>query len=216
MRRRITKQELQQVCRLCHPPDQDRILLKTQNFYVMLSLGPIVEGHFLIVSNEHFECCAELQGGIAEEFDEIVEKVKLILCQQYGNVLLFEHGRSGSSLLPSSPDKHCFHAHLHCVPTSVDLAAVVECEFSSVSLNSWYNLRSIYQNQPRDYLFIEHDNQKRMFFVNREIRRQYLRYKLATVLGVEKLADWLKVPGWRKIWKAKKRLSPYFTDLGVE
>jgi hypothetical protein len=53
-------------------------------------------------------------------------------------------------------------------------------------------------------------------FVNKKIGRQYLRYKLATALGVEEVADWLKVPGWRKIWKAKKRLSPYFTNLGVE
>ena len=105
---------------------------------------------------------------------------------------------------------------MHCIPTNVNLAKIVECDFSSLSLNSWYNFRNIYQNQPRNYLFIEHDNQKKMFFVDREIRRQYLRYKLATALGVEKLADWLKVPGWRKIWKGKKKLSPYFTDLRVE
>lgn len=55
-----------------------------------------------------------------------------------------------------------------------------------------------------------------MFLVNEKLRSQYLRYKLATALGVENLTDWLKKPGWRKIWKAKKRLNPYFTELGEE
>lgn len=214
MRRRTTKQELQQICRFCHPPDQDRIILKTRNFYIMLSLGPIVEGHLLIVSNEHFECCAELQGEIAKEFDVIVEKVKSILNHEYRTVLLFEHGRSSSCLWSLSPDKHCFHAHMHCVPTDVNLTTIVEQRFSPISLGSWDDFRRIYQNQFRGYLYIEHNNQKKMFLVNKKLRRQYLRYKLATTLEVEKLADWLKVPGWRKIWKAKKRLNPYFIDLG--
>ncbi|MFH1943427.1 MAG: hypothetical protein ABIL68_15100 [bacterium] len=163
MRKKLTKQELHQVCRFCHPPDQDRILLKTHNLYVMLSLGPIVEGHLLIVSNRHFECCAELQGKIAKEFDLIVEKVKSILNHEYGTVLLFEHGRSSSCLWSLSPDKHCFHAHMHCVPNDVNLIKIVEQEFLPISLSCWDDFRNIYQNQFRGYLFIEYNNQKKCF-----------------------------------------------------
>lgn len=181
----------------------------------MLSLGPIEEGYLLVVSNEHFECCAELRGKIAEEFDAIVGRVKLILHREYGKALVFEHGRSGSCLYSLSHDKHCHHAHMHCVPTNVDLAAITECDFSSTSLTSWDDFRNTYQKYLRDYLFIEQDDLRKMFFVNKEIGRQYLRQRLATALGVERLADWVKSPGWRKIWRAKKRLRSYFVDFDM-
>lgn len=211
MKRRITKHELRQVCRFCHPPDRDRILFKTGDFYVMLSLGPIVQGHLLVIPTEHLECCAEFKGEIAKQFDVLMEKVKSILCKEYGSVLLFEHGRSGSSLLHYSSAKHDFHAHMHCVPIDVDIEEDLRRDFPPIVLSGWKHFRSLYQNEHKDYLFIDHDDRKIIFFVDKELRSQYLRYLIANRVGVnEKYVDWMRSPGWRNIWKAKKKLLSYF------
>lgn len=39
--------QLEETCRFCYPPEKERILYATENFYVMASLGPIVEGYLL-------------------------------------------------------------------------------------------------------------------------------------------------------------------------
>lgn len=46
--------QLEETCRFCYPPEKERILYATENFYVMASLGPIVEGYLLIVSKNIF------------------------------------------------------------------------------------------------------------------------------------------------------------------
>lgn len=46
--------QLEETCRFCYPPEKERILYTTENFYVMASLGPIVEGYLLIVSKNIF------------------------------------------------------------------------------------------------------------------------------------------------------------------
>lgn len=52
--------QLEETCRFCYPPEKERILYATENFYVMASLGPIVEGYLLIVSKKHIPACANI------------------------------------------------------------------------------------------------------------------------------------------------------------
>ena len=213
MRNRLTKSSVKKECRFCYPPDTDRIIYRTNNFYVMLSLVPIVEGYLLIISNHHYECCAAIDSEIMEEFCHLVGTVKKILQYEYGCAIFYEHGRSGSSLQYSTSGRHCYHAHLHCVPTKVDLGQIVENDFHPTYIKDWNNLKSIFCEQHLPYLFIDSNDKKRLFLINRKIRSQYLRFKLAEALNKEKLSDWMKFSGWRKIYAAKKRLVGCFTNL---
>ena len=58
--------QLEETCRFCYPPEKERILYATENFYVMASLGPIVEGYLLIVSKKHIPAITAEQ-----EFDAL-------------------------------------------------------------------------------------------------------------------------------------------------
>lgn len=170
MARTVSKQELKKYCRFCQPPDKDRIIYETHNFYVMLSLGPIVEGYLLIISKEHFDCCAALPIIMLEEFSRLVSNVKDILGKQYGSVILCEHGRSGASLQHHSGGKHCFHAHLHCVPVNIDLGKIVQNDFKCLPIADWETLRQLYEKQRLQYLFIEVDDAKKVFPILQPIR----------------------------------------------
>ena len=69
--------QLEETCRFCYPPEKERILYVTENFYVMASLGPIVEGYLLIVSKKHIPACANIPNEIFQEYLDLKEKVKV-------------------------------------------------------------------------------------------------------------------------------------------
>lgn len=213
MARMISEQEVRRCCRFCNPPDNDRVVYQTDNFYVMLSLGPIVEGYLLIISKEHYECCAGLPTTRFKEFFTLLYQVKYILKKEYGSVILYEHGRSGC-LQDHSSGTHCFHAHLHCVPVNIDLGKIVQNDFEYLPIADWEELRQWYQKQCLRYLFIEVEDMKKVFPIFQSIRSQYLRFKLANALNLEKTADWLKFPQWRKVAAGRKRLLPHFQTFG--
>ena len=203
------QQLIENECRFCNPPDKERILYETKNFYVMLSLGPIVEGYILIVSKEHFDCCGALPDRMGKEFDMLYQKAKEILKETYGAVLCYEHGRAGSCLGTGDGSKHCFHAHMHLIPTSINLSEIVEKDIISENLQNLVDFRKLYKSAHKPYLYID-DGAKKIFQIEGEIRRQYLRFKTAEAIKQEHLWDWVTYQNWEFINSAKITLSEKF------
>ena len=206
------EKQTEEHCRFCNPPEKERILYYSKSFYVMLSLGPIVEGYLLIISRNHLDCSAVYDDELGKEFDTLAEEVKKILKKVYGSYILYEHGRDGSSLQFSEGNEHCFHAHMHCIPTSVKLNQIISREFEPIKLSSYSEFRGAYKTKFAPYLFVE-DDVKNIYFIDKEIKRQYLRYHLANELSVPELWDWVRFQGWGKIQSAKEKLKPQFDSL---
>jgi len=197
-------------CRFCNPPDKERILYESKNFYVMLSLGPIVEGYLLVVSKDHLDCCAVYDPELGAEFDELVASVKSILTKEYGGCICYEHGQAGDCLMPANSNRiHCYHSHMHFIPLNVKLSSLIDCEFNPIILTSLENFRKRYQTYPTPYLFVN-DGEMKMYNINKIIRSQYLRYKLASLVGKDNLWDWITYQGWESIYSAKHKLGKYF------
>ncbi len=134
--------------------------------------------------------------------------MKDILIEVYGRCLFYEHGKIGSSLMMTDGHMHCYHAHLHCIPTDINLNDIIEKELhakSSIDYESCYN-----EMQKVDkYLYVEDD--KIMTYVpDIKIRRQYLRYKLAEALDIIDRWDWVEEQNWDIIEQTIKRLKGYF------
>lgn len=205
------KSQIEEFCRFCNPPEKDRILYETSNFYVMLSLGPIVEGYLLIISKKHIECCGAIDMTLGKEFDDLAMYVKGVLQTEYGGCLFYEHGQAGSCLDPMGSDRsHCFHAHLHCIPSNIKLNLTLEAEFSPINIDTFSDFRFNYQIYPTPYFFVD-DGRKNMYHINKEVRSQYLRFHLAKELGEEKLWNWVEYQGWERIKSARERLKKYFS-----
>jgi diadenosine tetraphosphate (Ap4A) HIT family hydrolase len=200
--------QMEEICRFCRPPEKERILYQTEHFYVMVSLGPIVEGYLLIVSKEHIGACLHLPTSYLKEFFLLKDKVKSILNDVYGCCLFYEHGKTGSCLITGKDHIHCFHAHLHCVPAKVNLNEIVKddlvpMQFSSVS-ECYEKMKHV-----EKYLYIE-DSRICTYQPDIELRSQYLRYNLAKAVGHTELWDWVKIQNWELIYKTIDKIKPYF------
>lgn len=201
-------------CRFCNPPEKERILYENDNFYIMLSLGPIVEGYTLLVSKKHIGCCADIQDELYNEYIFLYQKIKSILKSTYGNVICYEHGRSGSCLIPIEGSKHCFHAHMHFIPVDTKLNELVSFDFkNSVLLKDLSQLRKYFLLNASRYLFVEDEESMKIYPNIEKIRRQYLRFKTAKAINKEELYDWVKYQGWDEIYNAKMKLQSKFKNL---
>ncbi len=186
-------------CRFCILPDKDRIVASTKNFTVMLSLGPIVEGYVVVVSREHYSCCAALPPALLAELRAVQLAVSRAQIETYGQSMYFEHGRSGACVPEGHGEDHCFHAHLHVVPATPPLLSAVEAEYPVQRKESWADWRDWYENSGLPYLAVQADQAQEAGSVGvvvdpPDLPRQYLRSRFAELMGVEHLSDWAAFP----------------------
>ena len=203
--------EIKIICRFCYPPDKYRILYESDHFYVMVSLGAIVEGYLLLISKEHFESCAQISAQLRIEFYNIIDRIKAILKNQYGSCVFFEHGRSTSCLkVPDeSGSKHCYHAHLHCVPVPFNLNEQITGYPMVFNVRSPSEYFELCEKINLPYLFVW-DEKMKLYFIETEIRRQYLRFLVAQGVGKPELWDWLSFPETGTIERTIRQLKSFF------
>jgi diadenosine tetraphosphate (Ap4A) HIT family hydrolase len=201
--------KLKEKCRFCFPPDKERIIKKTKNFYVMLSLGPIEGGHMLIITKKHIPSFQSLSEHLVAEFLAIKGVVRKILKEEYGGCIFFEHNLSSTSITKRDTP-HDYHAHLHCVPTDVDILEDIKEVLTPIRVDNWNSLRDKARRFSESIYYENNSGDMYIFSVNKNLPKQFLRYLLAKKLGVPKRADWTIYLGWGDIFTAKKRLTPLF------
>ncbi len=213
MKPKELEKDIELYCRFCNPPDKERIVYETSNFYVMLSLGPIVEGYLLICSKEHFDCCGKIDTILAKEFDELAELVRQILIKAYGHCIFYEHGRAGSCMTFSEGSKHCYHAHMHCVPVNLELNNLMDKNFLPIKHDNWNDFRKSNSQYNEPYLFVDDGNKVSHLVVKEDIRRQYLRHLVAKSTGAENLWNWVENQRLDVIMSGREKLKPFFDSL---
>lgn len=200
-------------CRFCNPPDQNRILFESENYYIMLSLGPIVEGYLLLVSKQHDECCAALPEKHSAEFDRLYTWIKEILTDTYGHAIAYEHGRAGSCLV-ASDSKHCYHAHMHFVPIQFDMNSIVSEKYPGTVQEDLTAFRKAFHGGHNSYLFVD-DGQMKMYKPTDEVPRQYLRTVTASYMKNDSSWDWLAYKNWPLINAGIEKLKSIFDQNAI-
>ena len=201
--------KLRDKCRFCFPPDKERILKKTKNFYIMLSLGPIIEGHMLVITKKHIPSLQSLPEYFITDFLAIKDVVRNILNDEYGGCIFFEHNLSSTSITKRDTP-HDYHAHLHCVPTDVDILEYIKVFLTHIHVNNWQSLEDQARRFSESIYYENNSKDMYLFSVNKHLRKQFLRYVLAEKLGVPEKVDWTVYLGWDDIFTAKKKLAPLF------
>ncbi len=200
--------QMEEICRFCRPPEKERILYTTEHFYVMVSLGPIVEGYLLIISKEHIGACLHLPDEYIEEFLKLKEKVTHILKEVYGGCIFFEHGKIGSCIQEGQDHIHCYHAHLHCIPVERDLNAEIMKDLDGKVFPTIEECYTEMRGVDK-YLYVE-DDKIMTYQPTHKLRKQYLRYKLSQQLDLQDRWDWVENQNWELIDKSLNTLKPYF------
>ena len=88
-----------------------RIVLQTEHFVAVPTIGQLFEGSLLILPKEHIETCASLNVDVREEMFDLLNEA-MVRCKPFGIPIFFEHGAT------SATGGSCgiYHAHLHVIP----------------------------------------------------------------------------------------------------
>lgn len=201
-------------CAFCNP-DTWRIVKETENFYVLLSFGQLVEGYCLLNSKRHFLSCAEALRQHMREFMQLKGWMKTALNNIYGECVFYEHGRLGVCEENSHASSYCFHAHLHCVPTGEDLKDEFLREFGGFKVRNWDRVCGLEIEWP-EYLVYENPAGEILFASAPPdlIRPFYFRWLLAEKLGVPERACWRSCIGWQDLDRARDKFRRYVGENG--
>ncbi|HLL77265.1 MAG TPA: HIT domain-containing protein [Pyrinomonadaceae bacterium] len=90
-----------------------RVMLESESFAAIPSLGPLVSGHALLCPKAHVRSFTQLGPGLEDEYRAVKDELREALSRRYDSpVHLFEHGMAaeGDRVMCSTD-----HAHLHFV-----------------------------------------------------------------------------------------------------
>lgn len=199
-------------CCFCFPLDdrnESLLITQTKNFYVIASLGPMVEGYLLICSKKHYPSCRNLSQDLIPEFEELKQWTGDILKKVYGKCTFFEHGKI-KTCCKATDNAHCFHAHLHALPIDVDAKPILVQELGEAKkISTLGEVSDIFKERP--YFYYETGEEKLIWPAPIEPRPQFFRWVLAKQLGVPKKADWQVNPDWEGAGATAKKLRKHFT-----
>lgn len=195
-------------CRLCREyQTKENVIFESDNFFVVPSIGQIVEGYLLICSKQHFISVSQFPQKLLPEFEEIKSKVRDILTKYYIAPIFFEHG-------PTAVNKKggcCVeHAHLHAVPVNVDILVDLLKNFQAKKIEDFSPLvQQLEKNIPYFY----YENQaggKYLFELSDPVSSQYLRQLVAVKINQKDKWDWMQYPGWEEFKRVIEKLKTKF------
>jgi diadenosine tetraphosphate (Ap4A) HIT family hydrolase len=165
--------------------------LQSEDFAAFISQGSFIEGWTIIVPKKHSLNMSEYYG--QSSFRLFLSKVKGILEEQFDRCVLFEHGPLlHNSLTGCGTD----HAHVHLVPTSVDIKEEVNAYDSNLIWSEHSLENSWYANQ--EYLLFSDDDTNGFMKANyceiKSPRSQFFRKVLANSMGIPELFDYKRDP----------------------
>lgn len=212
-------EKIQNKCGFCHPL-KPLVLFTGQKFYIILSLGQIVEGYLLICTKSHRTCYGDIPIEQIPELIKLKNIIKEVFQKAYNKKPIFyEHGQTGVSLshLVNNVRTHCYHAHLHAIPIEIDIKDQIKEKIpQEIEIKNFHELISVRHKKLNRgaYLFYENNEEKKFIFPAENIKlpRQFLRRCVATKIGQPHLFNWKRYPGWRKLASAYKKLRPLFQE----
>lgn len=163
----------------------ERTIYRSENFFVIPTLGQFITGYLLIIPNEHIMSNGELPIEHLDEFNLVLKDVEYIIKLAYPDakgILVWENG-SGSGGKGKAKDS-LVHSHVHVAPsalTSHDIKLMSGFDFDEIDLHDlqFYKAHS--------YLLVKNpDNEK--WIINNDpelyIPRQYVRQLIAEEYGI--------------------------------
>ncbi|MFA6888382.1 MAG: HIT domain-containing protein [Candidatus Woesearchaeota archaeon] len=164
-------------------PQGNRTIYHTENFIVQPTLGPIKEGHVLIITKNHRLNIGDIPQSMHPELEEVIATVTTSLQRVYGSQsLFFEHGPTTQNRAGCCID----HAHIHAVPIEGPLRTWIPKQAREIK--ELTALSKLYCNNI-PYLFFQENNGTRYVIeLTYEVQSQYIRRMI--VQHAEGQPDW--------------------------
>ena len=207
-------------CFFCDP-DRDRVLYISEHFYVLLGLGPIVEGYVILVARQHIRSMFDLPTEIRAAYEHEKQLLKSVINDTYGPSIVTEHGRIQACVSEDEEahDLMCYHAHQLFFPLTIELGDLSkEGPFEKVfeGARLFEMSPSTLQDEDEYLLFENSGGGTDVYKVNGKCPRQYLRYLVARSVGRPELANWQRYPGGEKIRRAREKYVKLFPEPDIK
>jgi hypothetical protein len=191
-------------------------LYSSEYFYVILGLGPIIEGYVLLVAKQHIRSMLDLPIRMRRSYESEKSRLKHIVTRAYGPTIITEHGRIQACLAEDEEarDNLCFHAHQLFFPISTDLRSLSkEGPFTNVFEGASLFDLNISSLEDEEYLLFEDAKGiVTVHIVRGKCPRQFMRYLVARSIGKPELSNWATYPEWDKIARAKSHYQTFIVD----
>lgn len=184
----------------------NRKLYEDENFYVVVSVGALVEGHVLIIPKEHYLSAGEFDNCIMEEFLSLHKRWTEVLKTLYGKeVISFEHGTGKDSLTSAAS---VIHAHVHLVPLADSLIPEIKKTDSRIKqIESFYDLQTCAESG-ESYIVYQDIDEKLYLIEKEEKQSQFFRRLISKKYNTGEW-DWHKVYNEENIIKTVKKYNAY-------
>lgn len=164
-------------------------------FFLRLDDAPLTLGHALICPVGHVPSMADLSPVLADQLGVFLRHTLDACRREFGSLLMFEHGRTAHCVARDPAERFCHHAHLHLVPTGIDLRPFLRAMFRVVGRCDVANLHTV-TGIDDGYFFVSHDGEEGdVYRADRPVGSHFLRGRIADELGDPDLADWFELLG---------------------
>ena len=169
----------------------ERILIwQDDELQVCFDASPLVPGHLILSSREHYGCAGELPRILFDRLTDVRAAIGAQLLATFGAASFYEHGRAGHCLSDGMEHRLCHHFHLHCVPLEVDISAELARRFDSVPIPVWQDLAEAYEEYGSYLYAADRSGRGTMYVADETVETHLLRTLVAQQIGVPERANW--------------------------
>ena len=176
---------------------------ETNHFYILPTVGSLVDGYILVVSKRHINSMSELTKNEMDEYNFIIKKYRNIFRDIYGKYpIVFEHGSpvSDNSIRANS----VIHAHSHIVNHAyLDEPKIIK----RLNFKPIQRIEDIKSNE--NYIMYINNNNFKYVTYNFEPISQLMRKLIAKDLKYEDKFDWKKEKFMDNIIKTVLKVKEY-------
>lgn len=172
-------------CDIDHSKIENTIIEETEYFYILPTLGSLVDGYILIVTKRHINSMSELNENELIEYKNIIEKYQNLFKKIYNKTpIVFEHGtpNQNSEMKANSVT----HAHTH----------IVNINFSNEKeILEKYNFKEIndFKEINKNMNYIKYISNNKIYITyNFPSVSQLMRILIAEELNYKDKFDWKK------------------------
>ena len=172
-------------CDMDHSKIENTIIEEKDYFYILPTLGSLVDGYILIVTKRHINSMSELNENELIEYKNIIEKYKNLFKKIYNKTpIVFEHGtpNQNSEMKANSVT----HAHTHIVNINFSNEKEILEKYNFKQINDFKEI-----NKNTNYIkYIS--NNKIYITYNFPSVSQLMRILIAEELNYKDKFDWKK------------------------
>jgi len=195
-------------CFLCSP-NEGWVWAKSDDFFAMAALGPIVEGMSIVASRAHVRSMFDVPTELSEALETFSRSAQDHLAETFDTpVHITEHGRVGlCEIQAPRRDQHCYHAHRLVFPTHADMASALEASaFEPLQAGSFDDARRIAGHLVEYLYYAAPDGSVAVGTYDGLTPRQFFRGVVADAVGRPELRSWRAHPRYALVDAAAARL----------